>query len=55
MRAPARLARNEMSDLLEYVGVAGGLVLIGRLQAMLLAIDIRILLKPKVGFAHRIH
>jgi len=45
MRAPARLPRqNEMSDLLEYVALPLPPVwnLIGRLQAMLLAMAIRI-------------
>jgi hypothetical protein len=57
MRAPARLPRqNEMSDLLEYVAVAAGLesdwavagdaIGNGRPSKSL---------RPKQGFAHRIH
>ena len=57
MRAPARLPRqNEMSDLLEYAAVAVGLesdwavagdaIVNGHLNKSL---------KPKLGFAHRIH
>jgi hypothetical protein len=57
MRAPARLPRqNEMSDLLEYVAVAAGLE-----SDWALAGDAigngrpNKSLKPKLGFAHRIH
>ena len=57
MRAPARLPRqNEMSDLLEYVAVAAGLE-----SDLAVAADAignghpNKSLKPKLGFAHRIH
>ena len=57
MRAPARLPRrNEMSDLLEYVAVAGGLVCDWAVAGDAIGNGHpNKSLKPKLGFAHRIH
>ena len=57
MRGPAGLLRqNEMSDLLEYVAVAAGLESDWAVAADALGNGhSNQSLKPKLGFAHRIH
>ena len=57
MRAPARRPRqNEMSDLLEYVAVAGGLVCDWAVAGDAIGNGHpNKSLKPKLRFAHRIH
>ena len=57
MRAPAQLPRqNEMSDLLEYVAIAAGLESDWAVAGDAIGNGHPIKsLKPRLGFAHRIH